>query len=164
MLYICTPPSTVYYTTKNNTPELREIDMDQIQGEIALLEMLSRHDRHSAQNSMLVASLCLKQFGLLSPTWSDSHHHHFHHRLPSVSAITNETASAASSSTLLMPQAPINSQQASTSAASSPLGRPSDEPKFNFHKLAESATKDKIKKKSRPKKEYICRYFCSSHA
>ena len=31
------------------------------------------------------------------------------------------------------------------------------EPKFNFHKLAESATKDKIKKKTRPKKEYICR-------
>ena len=33
-----------------------------------------------------------------------------------------------------------------------------DEPKFNFHKLAESATKDKIgKRKTRPKKEYICR-------
>ena len=32
------------------------------------------------------------------------------------------------------------------------------EPKFNFHKLAESATKDKTsKRKSRPKKEYICR-------
>ena len=32
------------------------------------------------------------------------------------------------------------------------------EPKFNFHKLAESATKDKIsKRKTRPKKEYICR-------
>ena len=158
MLYICTPPSTVYYTTKNNTPELREKDMDQIQGEIALLEMLSRHDRHSAQNSMLVASLCLKQFGLLSPTWSDSHHHHFHHRLPSVSAITGE---AASSSALLMSQATANHQPPSSSSASSPLanGRQSEEPKFNFHKLAESATKDKIKKKSRPKKEYICRYF-----
>ena len=33
------------------------------------------------------------------------------------------------------------------------------EPKFNFHKLAESATKDKIKKKTRPKKEYICRWI-----
>ena len=131
--------------------------MDQIQGEIALLEMLSRHDRHSAQNSMLVASLCLKQFGLLP--WSDSHHHHFHHRLSSVSAITSEAASASSSSSLLMPQASINNQPTSSSSASSPLGRQSEEPKFNFHKLAESATKDKIKKKSRPKKEYICRYF-----
>ena len=35
------------------------------------------------------------------------------------------------------------------------------EPKFNFHKLAESATKDKIKKKTRPKKEYICRWLLS---
>lgn len=33
-----------------------------------------------------------------------------------------------------------------------------NEPKFDFHKLAESATKDKPqKRKMRPKKEYICR-------
>lgn len=31
------------------------------------------------------------------------------------------------------------------------------EKKFNFHKLAESATDDKIKRKTKPKKEYICR-------
>ncbi|CBY37818.1 unnamed protein product [Oikopleura dioica] len=38
-----------------------------------------------------------------------------------------------------------------------------NEPKFDFHKLAESATKDKPqKRKMRPKKEYICR-FCQRH-
>ena len=32
-----------------------------------------------------------------------------------------------------------------------------EQKRFNFHKLAESATDDQVKRKTKPKKEYICR-------
>ena len=149
MLYICTPPACIIHHRKIIPPE-RNHQMDQLQGK-DIASVLLPYQTGLAQNSMLVASLCLKQFGLLSPSWStESHHHHHHHRWPQ--SLMNQEHPTTSAASILMPQ---SSQQ-----SSSTLNRfeaKTEEPKFNFHKLAESATKDKIKKKSRPKKEYICR-------
>ena len=96
---------------------------------------------------MLVASLCLKQFGLFNNGWPEN-------RWQLLNSDANPTATTSTATTTAATQQPITTPPASHHRPSTS----SDEPRFNFHKLAESATKDKVKKKSRPKKEYICRY------
>lgn len=153
-----TTPCILHHRNNNAPPErnykaansqLAHSKMDPVQGNDKSgnkkdCDDKSSDDKNSAQNSMLVASLCLnnlKQFGLLSPSWTDAQR-----QWPLI-----DSQAAGTSSLLMQPMVPSTSLNRHFEPA-----KP-EEPKFDFHKLAESATKDKVKKKSRPKKEYICR-------
>ena len=144
----------LYITPHKNNTTWEKSRMDQLQGK-DIASILLPYQTGLAQNSMLVASLCLKQFGLLSPSWSTENlHHHHHHRHWPQSLMGQEHPTTSAAASILMPQ---SSHQSSSTSTLNRFEAKTEEPKFNFHKLAESATKDKIKKKSRPKKEYICR-------